>query len=402
MALDLPTLFVIAVLASAISGLLLLLSWLQNRNVAALALWATAFMLGSAGVALIAARGDIPDVWSITIANAIIATAYGIMWGGARNFDGRPTPMLPVLAGAAIWLLACQSKAFFDSQYARTALMSAVIVTYSVLTAWEFWQGRNEGLMSRIPIVGFLLAHAAIVVIRIPFAGSLSLALTSQQIRVDWWTFIIFEAVFFSFCTAYLLGGIAKERIVLRYKHASLIDPLTGVSNRRDFLERGKKLLHRTAFDRRPVALLLFDLDKFKGINDSFGHHAGDRVLIAFCEVATATLRPGDLFGRLGGEEFAALLPQASLDSGLGVAERVRAKFETTALDLGASKLTATVSVGVAVSAGRDRDLGALFAAADRALYRAKTTGRNRIASEHVGSDVGLETMDAAPHRMPG
>src|SRR5215470_18610409 len=123
MVLDLPTLFVIAVLASAISGLLLLLSWLQNRNVAALALWATAFMLGSAGVALIAARGDIPDVWSITIANAIIATAYGIMWGGARNFDGRPTPMLPVLAGAAIWLLACQVEAFYANQYARTALM---------------------------------------------------------------------------------------------------------------------------------------------------------------------------------------------------------------------------------------------------------------------------------------
>ena len=402
MVLDLPTLFVIAVLASAVASLLLLLSWLQHRSVAALALWATAFMIGAVGVGLIAARGDIPDIWSITIANAMIATAYGIMWGGARNFDGRPTPMFPVLAGAAIWLLACQVEAFYANQYARTALMSAIVVTYSVLTAWEFWRGRNEGLMSRIPIVAFLLAHAAIVVVRIPFSGSLSLALASQQIRVGWWTFIIFEAVFFSFCAAYLLGGIAKERVVLRYKHASLIDPLTGVGNRRDFLERGKKLLHRAAFDRRPAALLLFDLDKFKGINDAFGHHAGDRVLIAFCEVATAALRPGDLFGRLGGEEFAALLPQASLDSGLGVAERVRAKFETTALDLGSNKLTATVSVGVAVSVGQDRDLGALLVAADRALYRAKTTGRNRIECEHVGSQVEIESLDTAPHQMPG
>jgi diguanylate cyclase (GGDEF)-like protein len=224
----------------------------------------------------------------------------------------------------------------------------------------------------------------------------------SQQIQVGWWSFIIFEAVFFSFCIAYLLGGIARERIVLWYKHASLIDPLTGVGNRRAFLERGENLLHRTAFDRRPAALLLFDLDKFKSVNDTFGHHAGDRVLTVFCGIATAALRPGDLFGRLGGEEFAALLPHASFDSGLAVAERIRAKLEGTALDFGASTLTTTVSIGVAVSADRVRNLAALLMAADRALYRAKANGRNRIECERIGSEVGIESINAAPHRMPG
>jgi diguanylate cyclase (GGDEF)-like protein len=127
---------------------------------------------------------------------------------------------------------------------------------------------------------------------------------------------------------------MARERMVLRYKNASLIDPLTGVGNRRAFFERGEQLLHRGAFDTRPTGLLLFDLDRFKQVNDTFGHHVGDQVLTTFCGTATAALRPDDLFGRLGGEEFATLLPYASLDEGLAVAERIRSTFEATTLGL--------------------------------------------------------------------
>ena len=259
--------------------------------------------------------------------------------------------------------------------------MSAIIVAYSVLCAWEFWQERDEGLMSRWPIVVFLLAHAAIVIVRIPLAGSLSLPVVSEDVQVGWWTFIIFETIFFSFCAAYLLGGMARERIALRYKHASLIDPLTGVNNRRAFLEQGEKLLHRSNLGCAPVALLLFDLDKFKSVNDTFGHQAGDRVLTAFCRVATSTLRPSDLFGRLGGEEFAALLLHTSLNGGLVAAERIRANFEATALDLGAHALT--VSVGVASAPECNRNLADLIEEADRALYHAKEHGRNRVECKH-------------------
>ena len=195
--------------------------------------------------------------------------------------------------------------------------MSAIVFVYSVVSAWEFWQGRDERLIWRLPIVVLLIVHAAFFIIRIPLAGALALPTGSGDIHVGWWIFIIFEAMFFSICISYLLGGVARERIVLWYKHASLIDPLTGVGNRRAFLERGEKLLHRTASDHQPAVLLFFDLDKFKNVNDTFGHHVGDRLLTAFCGVATDALRPGDLFGRLGGEEFASLLPQTSLNEGL-------------------------------------------------------------------------------------
>ena len=395
MSLDLPTLFVIAIFASTVAGLLLLLSWLQNRNVRALAWWAAAFIIGAAGVALIAVRGDIPDIWSIGIANAIIAAAYGIMWGGVRNFEGHPTSVPLMLAGAVIWLLACQVEAFFATPQARVALMSAIVFVYSAFSAWEFWQGRDERLIWRLPIVVLLVVHAAFFIIRIPLAGALALPTGSGDIHVGWWIFIIFEAMFFSICISYLLGGVARERMVLWYKHASLIDPLTGVGNRRAFLERGEKLLHRTASDQQPAVLLFFDLDKFKNVNDTFGHHVGDRLLTAFCGVATDALRPGDLFGRLGGEEFASLLPQTSLNEGLDVAERIRANFEATMLEVDANPLAATVSVGVAMSTDQNRDLAGLLTAADRALYRAKANGRNRVEYARAGPEVRIESVKA-------
>ena len=150
---------------------------------------------------------------------------------------------------------------------------------------------------------------------------------------------------------------------------------------------------------RKHAVLMMLDIDRFKSINDTFGHHAGDQVLITFCRVATGALRVGDLFGRIGGEEFAALLPDASLEEGLEVAERIRANFEAEPLTFGISTFAATVSVGVACTRDQSRDLSTLIVAADRGLYRAKRNGRNRIESERDRTVELLEPAGTAPHR---
>jgi diguanylate cyclase (GGDEF)-like protein len=401
MSLDLPTVFIITICGAAAAGLLLLLSWLHNRNVQALAFWASAFILGAIGVALISARGDIPDVWSVVIASAIIASAYGIMWAGFRNFEGHSTPAPLIFAGAVIWLLACQVESCVAAPRARIALMSAIIIAYSLLSAWELWRGRGEELLSRLPIITLLLIHAVFFIIRIPFAGALSLPTPAGDIHVGWGTFLIFEALCFSICISYLLGGMARERVQQWHERASFLDPLTGVNNRRAFMERGGKLLHRTALDHRSAMLLLFDLDNFKKVNDTFGHHFGDRVLTSFCKVATAGLRPGDLFGRIGGEEFASLLPYTSLNEGLAIAERIRASVEATVVQDGESRLATTVSVGVAASADLNRDLAGLLMVADRELYRAKENGRNRV--EHTdGPEARTDGTSAASSLSAG
>src|SRR5262249_13395768 len=152
-----------------------------------------------------------------------------------------------------------------------------------------------------------------------------------------------------------------------------------GVANRRDFSQVAERMIARNRFANRPIALLLFDLDYFKTINDTYGHHAGDAVLTEFCRLAISLLRPTDLFGRVGGEEFAGLLPDTGRQDALLLAERVRAALEAPSHTVGGRTFTATVSVGVAVSDQASSDLDALLEAADQALYRAKVLGRNRV-----------------------
>jgi diguanylate cyclase (GGDEF)-like protein len=158
-----------------------------------------------------------------------------------------------------------------------------------------------------------------------------------------------------------------------------LTDPLTGIANRRGFFETGDKLLKRARFARQPTALIVFDLDRFKGINDRYGHQTGDDVLTAFCRLATSQLRPNDLFGRIGGEEFAGLLPDTGYHDAIRLAERVRSAVEMSSHAFSHNAVEVTVSVGVAVADKENSDLGALMSLADKALYRAKTLGRNRV-----------------------
>src|SRR5262249_54299693 len=147
-----------------------------------------------------------------------------------------------------------------------------------------------------------------------------------------------------------------------------LIDPLTGVANRRAFIDRGEELLRRATAAGRAAVLVLFDLDRFKSINDGYGHQAGDLVLSRFCKIARSELREDDLFGRFGGEEFACMLTGASLGDAVALAERIRLAFAQTPIVFGSEPRGATVSAGVAMASGTGLD--ELFAAADRALYR--------------------------------
>jgi len=381
-ALDLHTVLIIAVGTLAIAGSLLLVSWLQSPYVRALGLWAMFFMGSAIGFALVAARGEIPDIWSILIAGAILAASQGFMWTGIRSFEGRSTFVPLMLAGTLLWLVACQFEAFYGSPTARLTLMSAIVVAYSLMSAGELWRGRHERLMSRWLIIALLLSHALLFLIRIPFGGSVPLPIHVGEARIDWVTFIVFETIFYSFCLAYMFGSMARERVTRWYRRASLTDPLTRVANRRGFVQRSKALMRRTTLEHQTAALLLFDLDGFKSINDTHGHHVGDQLLNGFCRVAESVVRDNDVFGRLGGEEFGCLIPNASLSDGRDVAERIRGKFSAAA----ANTIGATVSAGVAVSAGPRQDFRRLMMKADEALYRAKASGRNRVECAPVAS----------------
>jgi diguanylate cyclase (GGDEF)-like protein len=370
------TLLAIAVSTPVLAGGLLLLSWLQHRRIVALAWWGSGFIVASIATAIaVLARGAIPDFWSIVVGNALLAAAYGLLWGGARKFNGEKVSAIWTLAGVPVWIAACAIPPIYARIEARAAVIAAIAIAYTLLAIFELWRGRGDGAW-RWPITLVLLAHAASVPIRIPLAA---VWFQPKSSDVDLLTFMIFETAFICICAAYLFGSLAKDQIAARYRRASLTDPLTQVANRRSFFETAERLLTRAHFARRPVALLMFDLDGFKTINDRYGHLAGDEVLIAFCRLSTSMLRPADLFGRMGGEEFASLLPDTELQDALILAERLRTAFEGVSHTVGAVTLRSTVSIGIAVSDDASLDLNALLRDADHALYRAKELGRNRV-----------------------
>lgn len=161
-------------------------------------------------------------------------------------------------------------------------------------------------------------------------------------------------------------------------------DPLTGVANRREFELAITRELDRVARTAEPALLLMIDIDRFKRINDTFGHAAGDLALASVANVLRASIRPMDTVARVGGEEFAIILPNCPFDFGLAAAERVRVKVASLRLAIGRSEpLALTISVGGAFSPIDDRpQLQQWLARADVQLYRAKAEGRDRSCLE--------------------
>lgn len=168
-------------------------------------------------------------------------------------------------------------------------------------------------------------------------------------------------------------------------------DPLSGALNRRAFRHVAETEIHNSRLRNQPTALILFDIDHFKCVNDRHGHQTGDRVICAFTDLLRTSLRAHDVLGRWGGEEFIVLLPSASLDQAISVSERIRRAVENAAFGLESEiDLRLTTSAGV-THAHESETLDGFIRRADVALYAAKANGRNRVFI------FGVEHEDAVP-----
>ena len=165
-----------------------------------------------------------------------------------------------------------------------------------------------------------------------------------------------------------------------RLQELASTDPLTGVNNRRRFLELAGLMAARARRFGTGMAVLVMDLDHFKSINDRLGHEAGDQALEAFADVCTRSLRADDVLGRMGGEEFAAVLPAADVQEAQAVADRIRENLAARTVAGGEAWQPMTVSIGVAAARGRPQ-VKDLLRSADANLYRAKAAGRNKVVA---------------------
>ena len=211
--------------------------------------------------------------------------------------------------------------------------------------------------------------------------GSLNLGSLSQErfISGSGTEFIERLAAVVSIC---LENAANHERL----KRIGLTDPLTRLNNRRFFEQRLREEISSATRYKQPLCCMFMDIDKFKSINDNFGHQSGDVVLIAVADIISSCLRVGDIVARYGGEEFVALLPKTSLESALEIAERIRTSVSGSDFkSLENNVLQVSISIGVSmlpqdISAGDIEALsGSLVAQADQALYQAKSNGRDRV-----------------------
>jgi diguanylate cyclase (GGDEF)-like protein len=374
MRIDVTTLFIIFAMNCAVVGVMFLAAWTRSRNPISLRAGAAAFLLGG-GISLVLLRADLPHWASITLANSLILSGLGLAWSSARVFDGRTAPAVWTFAGAGLWLALQAVPAIADVTAGRLFYTSLVSSAYALACAIEFSRPRAEPLKTRTPIAVLLYIHAAILALRglhvllVPptnifeARGLLGVLLAEPAVMV---------------LALSLLGvGLVREHSESSLRRTAATDELTGVLNRRALLADAREAIARARRAGLPTALLLFDLDHFKSINDRFGHSAGDRTLLAFARLASHAIRQSDIFGRLGGEEFAAVLPGSDARMARFIAERIRAEFSRTVVAPDASP--PTVSIGIAARSASDVEVEVLLVEADHALYEAKRGGRDQV-----------------------
>jgi len=313
----------------AITGLLgvfLLVLWLQERSMRAMAWWGGAYVMGACAVTLWGAQGSANGPYPFItpeMPNAFLFIACGMIWSGARLFHGRVVLPGALFSGAVAWFLAMQFPDFAESDHARVVLSSVVIALYAFLTAFELRRERRRGPAARWCWIAVPLLHSAVFLSPV----GLLLAFPAAMSPDGLFALFAFETVIYVVGTAFVVVVLAKEHVALVHKTAAMTDLLTGLFNRRAFLQAANAMIAQRARKAQPISVLLFDLDKFKSINDGFGHAVGDEALRVFATAASANMRATDVIGRIGGEEFVAIIPGNAADAAI-VANRVRVAFQ--------------------------------------------------------------------------
>jgi diguanylate cyclase (GGDEF)-like protein len=369
--LDIGTLFVTATCVTALLGLFLLFAWVQDR-IEALAWWGVAYLIGGFSGVLWRLDGVVSLPVPAGLADVLLFIALGMIWTAARVFHGREVRWGAMCLGAVVWTAADISPAIPHTPATRIMISSVIVATYTFLIAVELWRERRKSLIRRWPALFVPMLHGAIFLFTVALASH-----GVKNLATGWIAVFAIEVMLYVVGAAFIVLVLAKDRTVSRYKRAAETDPLTGLFNRRGFFAATSALMASNQKKLAPVSVLAFDLDKFKSINDRFGHKMGDAVLEMFAKTVQKTMRADDVIGRIGGEEFIAVI-SGKLENACVAAERVRAAFEAAALAPDSPQIPVTVSIGVAYGLPNVA-IDKIIERADAMLYRAKENGRNRV-----------------------
>lgn len=375
---SISTLMMCTFLSTTVVGIFLLQVWLTDRRHAAAGYWCLSMWVGSLCTLLFTFRAFGYPLVTVGLANMLAVFGYAMMWAGFRVFDNRPVHGVVVLSGAVLWLVAYLGvNAVAQDVNNRVIIISLLITAYSVATGVDIWRGRRtDPLPTRFLAALFFVSHGIIYFLRVPMTLLAPSAFGHGTAYSAWFAIFSLELFAHTILAAVAMLVLIKERGEAMYRQASRTDALTGIANRRSFLDDVQARLAR----RSGGSLLVFDLDRFKSINDTYGHAAGDAVLKRFVETVSARMERGMLFCRFGGEEFALFAPHHGMDRAEVFAQSLRREIAALSLDHGEGRaISLSVSIGLADVETFGADFDRLYSAADRALYVAKDEGRDRV-----------------------
>ena len=373
MIIDNATLLIGIAFSSASLLLALLVGWLNSRS-------ETYLVLGAAGIALIVLalvlmglRNGAYDLVHQLTPFALILAGFSFVYAGSRRFRNKHATLWPAALAGTIAVLATAIPLILGFSGFGTMVLNLAAAVLMALCAYEHW--RSDGQL-RVALTAITALYSA---------TAISFVCCAVLIAVDgnW----VLDAPpdnwaedFNSIMSLVGLTGIGAFTLTLHHARAAArhhteanTDPLTGVLNRRALFDRFSQ-----SAPPRNLAVLMFDLDHFKQINDRLGHAEGDRVLQLFADVLRNELRQADIASRIGGEEFCVVLLNVDQESARNTAERIRSAFADLTLRIGEDGLMATVSVGLAMTIEGEA-FTALLQRADAALYQAKHGGRNQV-----------------------
>lgn len=379
-------LLLITALASVV--MLFVLWSLVRSKIGGIREWVAANVFAIVSLVLYALRGVAPDVLSVVVANTLLAAAVSAVLVGFRRFANQQVPAKWLAAGLA--MVAAGIAAFYyvtDWMAARIVIVSifhsAVCFAIAKTVASPAFASGNRypSLFTKTTAILFGAGHAFRGLV---YATGVDILVSAQQATL--WN-VLFLSLGVIVLPVLTLGAtmMVHDRMMSEAENAANSDFLTGAWSRRAFFAFAEKEMARLDRTGDALSLLVLDVDHFKSINDEYGHAAGDRVLMDLTLRAESVIRNIDYLGRLGGEEFAVLLPDTSLQEANAVAERLRVALDTVVPDPGNAidHLAYAVSIGVA-QLHRGESFSNLLQRADAALYKAKQAGRNRVIAAGV------------------
>ncbi|MBY3421981.1 GGDEF domain-containing protein [Rhizobium laguerreae] len=391
MMLDYNSLLMALGVSAACLAVTLMGSWLVRRSETVLLTATVGLVLVVSGIFVYSAYVSMPEKW-LGIANFVLFHAgFATIWGAGKQFlTGRVSLLaIAIRALAAMVFSVVPMLSGYDGLAFIADNLAIALLLFA--TARQYWLARAEApapllgitALYTLTAISFVLCAAVLI-----SDGKLVLGKAPSN-----WA----EDLSLAVCIAGMTGigalslALHQWRLAARHRLDAITDPLTGLLNRRALFDQ---------YGTRPMgtttAVIVFDIDHFKSVNDRFGHAAGDRVLNIFAGELSAHCRAGDTAARLGGEEFVLVLKEIMPGRAEPTAERIRRAFEAREIHIDDEVLTCTVSVGVAPGRSKSLDFDAMLSAADKALYVAKRAGRNRVELASYLKAVPVEATRTA------